>query len=58
MSRKSFTASVVESLHGEREPEIIEAIVRNFCVEPNLAKLALRRAIRSYKMRKIKDEKR
>jgi hypothetical protein len=57
MSRKKYVDTVVAALRGERAPEIITALVKNFCVEPHLAKLALRRAIRSYKMRKVNEKR-
>lgn len=58
MSRKRYVDTVVKALRGERAPEIVEAIVKNFCVPPRLAKLALRRSIRAYRLKKVKDEKR
>lgn len=58
MSRKDYTEHVVSTLSGERAPEIVEAIRRNFGVDEQLAKLALRRAIRAYKEKKRREKTR
>lgn len=58
MSRKDYTEHVVAALGGERAPEIVEAIRRNFGVNEGLAKLALRRAIRSYREKQLREKRR
>lgn len=58
MSRPDFTDHVVAALDGERAPEIVEAIRLNYGVDPRLAKLALRRAIRKYKEKKQREKRR
>lgn len=58
MSRKDYTEHVVGALRGERAPEIVEAIQRNFGVDKQLAKLALRRAIRTYKEKQRREKRR
>lgn len=57
IARKDFIRSCVASLNGEREPEIVEAIVRNYCVPRSIAKVALRRAIRSYRLEKLREKR-
>ena len=58
MSRKAYTEHVVAALDGERAPEIVDAIRRNYGVDERLAKLAMRRAIRSYKEKKRLEKRR
>jgi len=57
LARKDFIKRCVASLNGEREPEIVEAIVRNYCVSRDIAKLALRRAIRAYRLEKLREKR-
>lgn len=56
MSRKDYVEHVVAALGDERDASIVQAIVRNFGSEPRLAKIALRRAIRAWKVKKLREE--
>jgi len=58
MSRKDYIEAVVTALGGEKNADIIQGIVLNYGTDERLAKLALRRAIRSWKVRKLREEAR
>ena len=58
MRRKDYIDAVVAVLGDERDEIIVQAIVRNFGVEPRLAKIALRKAIRTWKLRKLREKTR
>ena len=57
LARKDFIKRCVASLFGEREPEIVDAVVRNYGVSKDIAKIAVRRARRSYRLEKLREKR-
>ena len=57
LARKDFIRRCIASLFGEREPEIVDAVVLNYGVSKDIAKIAVRRAIRSYRLEKLREKR-
>ena len=56
MRRRDYIDAVVAALNGEKNADIVQAIGRNYGISERLAKLALRRAVRAWKVRKLREK--